>query len=66
MKYDTTEWYELHGKDTGYATDGWFIVYDKSNGKLGLEVNSEYGIELDNDSIVMMYSILKKYCEGKQ
>lgn len=66
MNYDTTEWYGLHGKDTGYANNGWFIGYDKFNGKLGLEVNGEYEIELDNDSIVMMYSILKKYCEGKQ
>lgn len=65
MNYDTTEWFELHGKDIGYSNDDWFIVYDKSNGKLGLIVNSEYEIELDNDSIVMMYSILKKYCEGK-
>lgn len=60
----TTEWIGLHGKDVGYSNNGWFMGYDKSSGKLGLEVNGEYEIELDNDSIVKMYAMLKKYCEG--
>ncbi len=40
--------------------------YDRSSGKLALVVNSEYEIELDNDTIVKMYKMLKKYCEGKE
>lgn len=63
---ESTEWIDLHGKDVGYSNNGWFMAYDKSSGKLALEVNSEYEIELDNDTIVKMYKMLKKYCEGKE
>lgn len=66
MNYKMCECIDLHGKDTGYMNDGWFMGYDRSSGKLVLEVNSEYEIELDNDTIVKMYKMLKKYCEGKE
>ena len=66
MNYEESECIDLHGKDVGYSNDGWFMGYDKSSGKLFLVVNSEYEIELDNDTIVKMYKMLKKYCEGKE
>lgn len=66
MNYKMCECIGLHGKDTGYMNDGWFMGYDRSSGKLALEVNGEYEIELDNDTIVKMYKMLKKYCEGKE
>lgn len=66
MDYEKWECIDLHGKDVGYDNNGWFMGYNRSNGKLVLEVNGEYEIELDNDTIVKMYKMLKKYCEGKE